>query len=243
MTLLKAFDPSGDKDFFSFFAATSQCVRCFKKRTYIYYYPMYQSKLILQEEANLFYRLSQNDREAFTAIFDHYEPRIYPFLLRITKSETAAEEIVQELFIKLWTVRAEAGKIENPRAYIFRMATNRALSYMKSVDRSNRLMQRAARNTTTALNVTEEIIDYRQTEEIINKLVDQLPAQQKKIYKLSRQQGMSNDEIAAELKISPSTVKNHLTGALRFIREKLQQSSGSIIALVTFLIKISVNSK
>lgn len=204
---------------------------------------MHQSNLILKDEANLFYRLSQSDKEAFTVIFDHYEPRIYPFLLRITKSETSAEEIVQELFIKLWTLRAEVGKIENPRSYIFRMATNRALSYMKSVDRTNRLMQRVAGSTTTTLNVTEERIDYKQTEEIINKLVDQLPAQQKKIYKLSRQQGMSYDEIAAELKISPSTVKNHLTEALRFIREKLQQSSGSIIVLVSFLIKMSVNVK
>ncbi len=200
---------------------------------------MRHSTLILQNEKDLFYRLSQNDKGAFTLIFDHYEPRIYPFLLRITKSETAAEEIVQELFIKLWTLRAEADKIENPRSYIFRMATNKALSHLRSLSKTTKLMQHVAGNTATARNITQENIDYKQTEDIINKLADQLPTQQQKVYKLSRQQGMSNEEIAEQLHISPSTVKNHLTEALRFIRERLQQSSTSIIFLVTFLVKIN----
>lgn len=178
--------------------------------------------LILQDEKDLFYRLSQNDKGAFTLIFDHYEPRIYPFLLRITKSETAAEEIVQEVFIKLWTLRAEADKIENPRSYIFRMATNKAVSHLRSLSKTTKLMQHVAGNTATARNITQENIDYKQTEDIINKLADQLPTQQQKVYKLSRQQGMSNEEIAGQLHISPSTVKNHLTEALRFIRERLQ---------------------
>jgi RNA polymerase sigma-70 factor (ECF subfamily) len=195
--------------------------------------------LILQDEKDLFYRLSQNDKGAFTLIFDHYEPRIYPFLLRITKSETAAEEIVQEVFIKLWTLRAEADKIENPRSYIFRMATNKAVSHLRSLSKTTKLMQHVAGNTATARNITQENIDYKQTEDIINKLADQLPTQQQKVYKLSRQQGMSNEEIAGQLHISPSTVKNHLTEALRFIRERLQQSSTSIIFLVTFLVKFN----
>jgi RNA polymerase sigma-70 factor (ECF subfamily) len=100
-------------------------------------------------------------------------------------------------------------------------------------------MQHVAGNTATARNITQENIDYKQTEDIINKLADQLPTQQQKVYKLSRQQGMSNEEIAGQLHISPSTVKNHLTEALRFIRERLQQSSTSIIFLVTFLVKFN----
>lgn len=198
---------------------------------------MITSPEILPNEKELFALLSTGDQTAFTRIFDYYGPRIYPFVLSMTRSKDSAEEIVQELFIKLWTNRATAGEIDHPRSYIFRMASNRTISYLKTQARNIRLVEKATGGMLVEKNTTEETIDYRETEEIINKLVDQLPAQQKKVYHLSRQEGLSYEEIAERLNISRNTVRNHLAEALKSIKEKLQNLPGTAIALIVFLVK------
>jgi RNA polymerase sigma-70 factor (family 1) len=198
---------------------------------------MIASPAILPNEKELFVLISKGDQAAFTKVFDHYEPRIFPFVLKITRSEMFAEEIVQELFIKLWTNRSAVADIENPRSYIFRMATNRTYNYLKS--QARRLVAEE-RGTDLALleeNSTEELIDFKQTEETINKAVESLPEQQKKVYILSRRLGMSAEEIAEQMNLSPKTVKNHLTEALRSLKQQLQNSPGAAIALIVFLVR------
>jgi RNA polymerase sigma-70 factor (family 1) len=195
------------------------------------------SENILANERELLALMSKDDQAAFTKIFDHYEPRLYPFVLKMTRSEVVAEEIVQELFIKLWTSRALAPQIENPRSYIFRMAVNRTLRYMQTRSRQASLVEKAGGRMTVEKNFTEEIIDLKETEALINKAVELLPEQKRKVYTLSRQQGLNNEQIAEQLNISKSTVKNHLTEALHFIKQQLQNSPGATIALIIFLVK------
>lgn len=191
----------------------------------------------LTNEKDLFILLSQGDKAAFTKIFEYYEPRIYPFILKITRSEVSAEEIVQELFIKLWTGREGLAKIQNHRSYIFRMASNRTANYLRDLAKNTRLVQNAAGKMVVERNTTEEAIDYKYTRRVINKVIEQLPAQQKRVYELSRQQGLSAEEISQQMGIAEKTVKNHLTEALKFIRTKLEQSPGTAIALILFMIK------
>lgn len=198
---------------------------------------MSQSTFILPNEKELFALIAQGDQAAFTKIFDHYEPRIFPFVLKITRSEMFAEEIVQELFIKLWTNRASVAEVENPRSYIFRMATNRTYNYLKMQARRTLVEEKGSAFAILDENSTEDFIDFKQTEETINKAVEALPDQQKKVYILSRRIGMSAEEIAVQMNISPKTVKNHLTEALRSLRMQLQNSPGSAIALIVFLVK------
>ena len=191
----------------------------------------------LSNEKELFIQMSQGDQVAFTEIFDYYEPRIYPFVLKLTRSETTAEEVVQELFIKIWTSRRDLAKIENHRSYIFRMASNRTANYLRNIANNIRLVQNAAGQVVVEKNTTEEVIDYKYTQQIINKVVDQLPSQQKAVYNLSRQQGLNSSEISKQMGIAEKTVKKHLTEALKFIRTQLQQSPGSAIALILFMVK------
>lgn len=86
---------------------------------------------------------------------------------------------------------------------------------------------------------TDNIIELKESEELIIKLVEQLPPQRKKIYQLSREQGLSHAEIAKQLGISTSTVNNQLTEALRFIKQHLQEMPEATLALVVILIKLS----
>lgn len=197
---------------------------------------------ILHDEKELFIQLSQDDQAAFTKIFDHYEPRLYAFVLKMTRSATSAEEIVQELFIKLWTNRSSVASIQNPRSYIFRMATNRTANYLKSLARNSRVEKKASDIANNSINSTDEIMDLKEMTEQVHKLLGQLPEQQKKVYLMSRKDGLKTEEIATRLNLSEKTVKNHLTAALRFIRERLRQSPGTTTSLLLLVAAIAAKS-
>jgi RNA polymerase sigma-70 factor (family 1) len=192
---------------------------------------------ILPNEKELFVSVAQGDKSAFSKLFDYYEPRIYPFVLKITRSEGLTEEIVQELFIKLWTIREQLAQVEHPRSYIFRMATNRTYNYLKSQSRRTVAEAKGMSKFIVEENATEDLIDFKETEAIINKAVELLPDQQKKVYILSRKQGFNTEEIAEQMNLSPKTVKNHLTEALRFLKQHLQNSPGTAVALIVFLVR------
>ena len=85
----------------------------------------------LPDEKELFTAIAKGDEVAFTKIFYHYNKRLYPFVLSLLHSEVWAEEVVQDVFLKLWSSRQKLAEVESPQSYIFRMAANRTLDYMK----------------------------------------------------------------------------------------------------------------
>jgi RNA polymerase sigma-70 factor (family 1) len=193
---------------------------------------------ILPNEEALFRRLSQSDVDAFTTIFNFYEPRLYPFVLKMTKSETIAEEVVQEVFIKLWTNRATVGSIDNPKGYIFRAASNQTISHLRSKARQMNLVKTVAGSNGDESNSTEETLELKELQAMVHEAVEKLPPQRKLIYTMSRQQGFKNNEIAEQLGLSISTVKNQLTEALRTIREHLKQHPGLPAVIITIIMKL-----
>jgi RNA polymerase sigma-70 factor (ECF subfamily) len=117
--------------------------------------------------------------------------------------------------------------IENYRAYIFRMTTNQTYDWLKRIAKEKIAIAGTRVRVMESINTTEETIDFNQSAEIINQAVAQLPQQRKLVFKLSREEGLSHDEIAERLHISKNTVSNHLTEALRFIKEYLQKMPGA----------------
>jgi len=186
---------------------------------------MSQSFTTLNNEKELFALVAGGDEAAFTAIFHHYNKRLYPFVLKITKNESAAEEIVQDVVTTLWVKKERLAEVDNYASYIFRIATNKTFNYLKKVAMEDKMLKEVLQNMEMFRNLTDEIIDSKEKEAIINSAINELPTQRKLIYKLSRQEGLSHQQIAEQLNISQNTVKNQLVKALRFIREKLDTTS------------------
>lgn len=184
---------------------------------------------ILPNEKELFGRMAVGNQDAFTEIFEHYSPRIYSFVLKKTKSESMAEDVLQDVFMNLWSKREKLGEVENFESYIYMMATNKTYDHLKKIATNTRKLEDlyARMKEIQVGNAIDEMMDLKEGQEMINEAVAQLPAQRKKIYLLSRQQGMSYDEIAEELNISRNTVSNQLVDALKFIREYVKKSAGS----------------
>lgn len=192
---------------------------------------------ILNNERELFAQMATGSEAAFTDIFFFYIPLLQPHIQQMTKSEEATQDIIHEVFLKIWVNREKMQAVDNYRAYIFTISTNKTYDYLKKLarDKSFRSSEELLRRSGTE-NSTEETIDFNQSAAIINQAVAQMPPQRKLVFQLSREEGLSHEEIAARLQISKNTVSNHLTEALRSIKEYLQKMPGSsapsILAIV-----------
>ncbi|HEV2482629.1 MAG TPA: RNA polymerase sigma-70 factor [Puia sp.] len=174
-------------------------------------------------DRDLFRLIALGDEPAFAELFRRYDRRIYPFVLKMIKSPLMAEEIAQEIFIKIWRHRETLHMIDQPESYILTIAARHTLDQIKKRLNENRMLQRFSAGLSATHNDPEELLLLKDTEELIQRAVDQLPPQQKSVYLLSRRQGMSYEEIGGELNISPNTVRNHLVKALAAIRVWLEQ--------------------
>jgi len=182
---------------------------------------------ILPNERELFARMATGDEAAFADIFFHYIPFLQPHIFKMTRSEEATQDIIHDTFISLWTRREKMPEVENFKSYIFTISTNKTYDWLKKEANERRAIAGARVRTMHFENTTEEAIDLNQSAEFINKAVNQLPPQRKLVFKLSREEGLSHEEIAERLNISKNTVSNHLTEALRSIKEYLQKIPGA----------------
>lgn len=175
----------------------------------------------LHKDKSLFKQISAGDEKAFRAIFDLYKVDLYNIALRLTRSHIMAEEIIQELFIGLWVSREHLDKVEDPSSYIYRILLNKISRYARK-EATQKNIRAASRNIQAATNVTEELVDAHETQRMIDEVLVKLPKTQKMVYRLSRQEGLSNYEIASQLHVSTNTVKSNLYRAIWFIRARLK---------------------
>lgn len=165
--------------------------------------------------------VSRGDEQAFESLFLHYFPRIKGFITGILQNEEEAEDISQDIFVAMWQNRERLTKIENLNAYLFRVAKN---TVYRHIERNLLFKDYQQQSGLTILDTNrsdsiEEELYAKELEYLISVAVERMPPQRKNIYKMSRNDGLSNDEIAQQLSISKRTVENHLTQALADIRK------------------------
>lgn len=187
----------------------------------------------------LFLASKAGDEKAFEALFHRTFPRLRDFAHKITKDEAVAEDILQDVFLKLWKKKDQV-EGENIEAYLFRLVRNQCLDYIQFV------------KVVSAKNIEletdrkyEELyrIDFIRDEPYlliheelkleIEKAIDALPARCKEVFILSRIEGLKNREIAEKLQINIKNVERHLARAVKTFRERF---SGEIPATVITLV-------
>jgi RNA polymerase sigma-70 factor (family 1) len=180
----------------------------------------------------LFERIATGDETAFSILFFRYTARLAPFVTRLLQSERWSEEIVQDVFMRLWQSRQQLAAIDHPSAYLYQMASNRTLDYIKRNAREVKLQYYAARWVAGPANHPDAEQDLREIENLLKEAVNRLPAQRKKVYQLVREEGLSHAEIAERLQISKHTVRNHVAEALQEIRLYLREHGVMVIFLL-----------
>ena len=173
-----------------------------------------------QISADIIKRLSEGDQRAFRVVFEHYYPRVWEFVRRIVKSETTAEDVTQDIFVKVWERREMFGvEVQSFNNYIYVMSRNAAINSLRHIGRIAPLAEQSIVHTTNS--TLEEDYYAREKEFIIRLTVCRMPEQRRRIFEMSRYMGLDNQTIATTLNLSKKTVENHLTLALKTLRSVL----------------------
>ncbi len=190
--------------------------------------------LTVSDTEQIIRRLKNEDKSAVDDLFTYYYPRLYHFSKSILKLENGIDDILQEVFVKIWLNRQKIGNPETFNAYIFTITKNEVLNLIRSNLREHtfkdQLFQRA---------VAEEFqnsvpLEYEEIKNGIDKIVANLPEKRQQVFDLSRNEGLSNKEIAQQLNISEKTVEDHITHAIKQIKNSMKEM-GIISLLYCYL--------
>lgn len=188
------------------------------------------------KEKILLDKVAAGDEYAFAELFQNYHQLLGAFIMRLIKSEPLTQEIVQDVFVKIWINRGVLSGIACFKAYLIVVARNHTLNSLKQIAR-DRIRQTAWVDSVLRLAANDQNeTDTINTSELIDQAVALLPPQQKKVYLLSRREGLHQEEIAVQLNISLETVKKHIVLALRFLKNHLRTHIGMLLFLLLRLI-------
>jgi RNA polymerase sigma-70 factor (family 1) len=188
----------------------------------------------LHTEQELLAKVAVGDERAFRTIYEKYQKRIYTYSLQILHSDVQAEEVTQEIFLKLWTQAAALHNIENLEAWLKTMTRNRCLNLFRRIVLEAKHDHDLSRNYVESHNETEESILLNDTRNLLNAAIELLPHQQKEVYQLCHVEGLKYEEVAERLNISPNTVKTHMKRALSFLREHIRNNTDIAAILIIF---------
>jgi len=172
----------------------------------------------LKNESVLISLISEGDQTAFRELFDHYNKKLFNYTLKITDDDDLAEEIVMDAFVKIWCNRNSISEIRNFNSYLFTLVKNRAFTELKRRAHEAYIIKGLSKSQSEYHDITEETVISNDYRHLLDKVIDQLPPQQRIVYCMSRNEGMKYEEIADQLKLSKNTVKSHLKKALFTIR-------------------------
>ncbi|MBC7868403.1 MAG: RNA polymerase sigma-70 factor, partial [Gloeobacteraceae cyanobacterium ES-bin-316] len=164
---------------------------------------------------------SKGDEAAFRRLFEMHWDNIYGVAFTFTKSAVVSEEMVQDVFVKVWLNRQQLSSVRKFSDYLFIIARNHIFSALRKKIQEESFADYLVNYFTEPCNLPDQQLLCRETENLVLQALEQLPPQQQLVYTLSRQEGLSQEEIASKLAISKSTVKSHMNKALQFIRHYL----------------------
>lgn len=173
------------------------------------------------KDNELIINLSRGDHDAFRVLFDNYFPRVRFFIWGLVKDDGTAEDLSQDIFAKLWMCREQLPEIKSLNGYIYRMARNAALNHLRRAVCKTGISGMDISDSDTSETLSEQEYYMHEKELLIRLTVEGMPAQRRRIFEMSRYEGMSNSQIADRLNLKEKTVKNHLNLALRQLRHAI----------------------
>ena len=170
----------------------------------------------------LLQQIAKRDEGAFKTLFDAYRDRLYHYIHGIVKSKEVAEEIVMDVFLKLWLGKELVNQIENFDAFLFRVAYNKSIDFLRSAARDPGFRDLLWDEMQLAGGMyADQVLITREYESKLREAIGLLSPQRRLVYELSRDKGLSHLDIARKLQLSKHTVSNHIVEAQKFIRSYL----------------------
>lgn len=176
--------------------------------------------------------LRVGDESAFLELYNRYKFRITGNLMKLLKSEDLVEELLQDLFLKLWDTRAQLDPEKSFRSYLFKISENMVMDVFRKAARDKRMQVKLMSAQTETYSHIEEKIFSDQDNSLLQQAIDKLPPQRKQVFMLCKIEGKSYKEVSELLGISASTINDHLLKANRFLKQQLNPPSGFAVAII-----------
>lgn len=180
----------------------------------------------------IIHRLKQDDKTAVDDLFAFYYPRLYQFSKSILKMESEIEDVLQEVFLKIWLNRHKIQHTETFNAYIYTITKHEVLNLIRSKLKDNNFREQLYLFAVAEEYQFQNKLEFEEIKSGIDRIVSNLPEKRQQIFILSRTNGLSNKEIAQQLGISEKTVEDHITHAIRKIKSSLKEMG--ILSLLYF---------
>lgn len=191
---------------------------------------MHQERGTNSNEIQLLIALKSGDRLAFEKIYQSYSPRIFLNILKMVKSVEDAQEILQDVFIKVWEKRGLIDPEQSFKSYLFQISKFTVYNFIRKLNLDKKLKTYLSLENTELYTHIEEGIAYRENDQFILNAIEELPNQRKQIYKLCKIEGKSYAEVGKQLGISSSTINDHIVKATKFLKQR-HASFGAAVTL------------
>lgn len=196
--------------------------------------------MVVQSDAadiSLFHSIAGGDADAFKELFNRYRGKVYASAYKWTQSHLAAEEMTQEVFLKIWEKKHLLINVTDPEKYIYRIIYNQTKDYFRASLSRQRILEQVEERQTGYSNHTLELLEARESEQLLLQALQCLSPQKRDIYILARQGGKSHQEIAVQMNLSIHTVKSHLYDSIHFIRAYFRNAWLFFLFIVSDLLK------
>lgn len=180
--------------------------------------------------------LTQDDEAAFSELYVRYKDKLRYFCLSLLKSGEEADDIVQEIFIRIWESRSFINPDLSFSSFLYTLARNRILNYFRDADIDMKVKQILALKNPTEENIIESDMIYAEYKNMLYEAIETLSPQRKKIFNMSREENLSHKEIAAQLGISVNTVQEHISESLRSIKSYFLKHTDISLSLLMFFV-------
>lgn len=188
----------------------------------------------LEEEVLL--RMIQGDESAFTAIYRHYHSSLYIYLLRFCKIPSLAEDLVHDVFLKVWEIRERINPELSFTGYLYRIARNHVIKTIDKLATDHSLREQLFRQLDEpGAAHPEQLVRAKEYDRLFREALTRMPPQRLKVFTLCRQEGKSYEEAAAILGISRNAVKKHMVLGMRFIYDYVHRYGDILMAV--YLVK------
>jgi RNA polymerase sigma-70 factor (family 1) len=191
-------------------------------------------------DEELLSELISDSAVAFTELYGRYNRNIYQFIFKYVHSAVMADDLTQEVFIKIWNSRKHLDHVQSFKGYLLITARNHTLNSLKAALRTETAMGEVVRNFVAHRKATDEDLLDTDYAAFLQGELAKLPERSRTIFRLCRQEGRTYEEVAQELGISKSAVKNHMTFSMKVLKNSVERELGVSLSLSLVLAVILI---
>ena len=174
-------------------------------------------------ERQLVIQLKDGNQASFQELYHTYAPKLFAFSRKYLSSQEDAEEIVQEVFLRIWEKKENVDENQSFSSYVIQAAKHRIYNGFRKKVNEQAYLDFLIHADNLSKNFTDLDVEYQEVKRKAEYAINSMPPKRKEIFRLSRDGGLKNKEIAEKLQISIKTVENQMSQALKYLREELSE--------------------